>query len=615
MGVSGCGKTTLGEALSQSLEIPFLDADDFHPAENISKMSQGNALTDSDRMPWLTTLNTTLHQYHKQEGAILACSALKEQYRVILSYKLPVQWVYLKGDFDLIFERMQARKHFMPPHLLQSQFDSLEVPSYGLHLDATNTVQEWVAQVNQMAQQPAHFGIIGLGVMGKSLAFNALSKGIPLAVYNRATQGEEKIVANFIDEANTALCNGFTQLEAFVAAIKAPRKILLMVPAGAATQAVIDNLAPLLTGKDTIIDGGNAYFKNTQQRTAQLKEQNLHYVGLGVSGGQEGALRGPSLMPGGDKDVINSIWELTAMAAKVNNEACANYMGPDGAGHFVKMIHNGIEYAEMQLLAESYDVLKAAGYTTAEIAALYEAWQGTNAQSYLLGIMPDILRKQEKGAPLITLIQDAASGKGTGVWSAKNALDYGQPSTMITAAVNARFSSSQRYLRKTLAATYPKTAKAQKLDIHMLFNAYTTARLVNHYQGLALIKEVSNHQNWNTSLAAVTQNWRAGCILKSKLVEQLAVELATEDALAQIPSMATMLSDEWTDLQHLCKLGIETYVPLPCFNAALTHLYAVTQEQSSANIIQAQRDYFGAHGYKRTDMDNDQLHHTNWKQK
>ncbi|MEP2935435.1 MAG: NADP-dependent phosphogluconate dehydrogenase [Gilvibacter sp.] len=613
MGVSGSGKTSLGLALSQALQIPFLDADDFHPQENIDKMSQGLSLNDSDRAPWLLALNTLLQTHHKQEGAILACSALKESYRVTLSRKLPVEWILLKGDYDLIYNRMRARDHFMPAELLRSQFDTLEVPSYGLQLSATDSLETWKTTVVQQKNKK-HFGIIGLGVMGKSLAFNTLSKGIPLAVYNRAIGNESTIVSDFLKETSTPLCDGYTSIKEFVNALHTPRKILLMVPAGQPVDAMINELTPLLTTNDIIIDAGNSHYVDTERRYKALKEQQLHFVGVGVSGGQEGALKGPSMMPGGDKTVIDSIWELKAIAAKVQGISCANYMGPDGAGHYVKMIHNGIEYAQMQLLAEVYDILKASDYSTAEVAALLEAWQKTGVKSYLLGIMPDILRKEENGTPLIDLIVDAASGKGTGVWSSKNALDYGMPATMIAAAVQARFSSSQRDLRISLAQQYGRPTTAQKVDVQMLFEAYSTASIVNHLQGLALIQAVSNNLNWHISLADVAQNWRAGCILKSELVARFALELAKNHEIEELPLIKAAFENDWDSLKQICKFGIDTNVPLPCFNAALTHLFAFTQAQSSANIIQAQRDYFGAHGYKRKDIDNDQLQHTNWTQ-
>jgi 6-phosphogluconate dehydrogenase len=447
--------------------------------------------------------------------------------------------------------------------------------------------------------------------MGKSLALNALSKGIPLAVFNRDTPQETHIIPNFLKEVNTALCTGFTDLEAFCLELATPRKILLLVPAGQAVDAVIDQLLPILAPDDIIIDAGNSHFKDSQRRFGFLKTKGLHFVGLGVSGGQEGALRGPAFMPGGDKVIIDSLTELTAMAASFNGETCNAYMGSNGAGHYVKMIHNGIEYAEMQLLAEVYDVLKTSKYTALEIAAILEAWHATEVKSYLLGIMPTILRKMQDNVPLLDLIKDAAQGKGTGIWSSKNSLDYGEPATLITAAVNARFSSAKRDERINLSNLYAKKQTTPKIDLDILLKAYKAARIVNHLQGFTLISTVAKDQNWDTSLAAVAKNWRAGCIIKSTLVREFADQLSTEN-LENTSLFKTLFDDDWADLKSVNHFGIDANLPLPCFNASLTHLFAFTQKQSSANIIQAQRDYFGAHGYKRIDTDNNDIHHTNW---
>ncbi len=615
-GVSGCGKTTVGELLAQRLGIPFFDADDYHPQANIDKMTSGIPLTDVDRVPWLDSLHNVLIQQQQLTGAVLACSALKEIYRTQLAGVLNVHWIHLNGSFKTIHDRVKARNHYMPESLLQSQFDTLETPNYGLTLEVSNTPEAIVDSIldQTQPQKKASFGIFGLGVMGRSLALNMAKNKVNLAVYNRSVPGEETLVDYVLNRAEDPVL-GFDKLNEFVKSLESPRKILLMIPAGDVIDTIIEQLLPLLNAGDIIIDGGNSHFKDTQRRCTWLANQNIHFLGMGVSGGEQGALHGPSLMPGGSSLAYTSVKPyLETIAAKDSlGNPCCSFIGQGAAGHFVKMIHNGIEYAEMQLIAELSSILKDSGYSNEACATLFEQWNSGEDKSYLLGIMPEIFRKKESDTYLLELILDKAGNKGTGAWSSITALEQGTPATIMTAAVFARYTSAQKSKRERFNIA-PKTTlqSSVNLDLTVLRQMYLLARKLNHLQGLELIMEVSNANQWDVNLQELTRIWSAGCIIKSELLNSLSLALKT----ASLEEIATQWLHDFISNKDVFKsslnYGFDLSIPLPCISASYQYGMAITQKRSNANIIQAQRDYFGAHTYKRIDKPETDNFHTNW---
>ena len=453
MGVSGTGKTSLGKKLSQDTNWPFFDADDFHPQSNKEKMKSGLHLTDSDRKPWLEILSKKINEWSANGQVILACSALKEEYRALLSANnKSIQWVVLNGSFDLIKERIESREnHFFNPSLLQSQFNDLEIPSYGIHLDISESVDELSLHLqNKLASKnDAAIGVIGMGVMGQGIALNCAESGFKTAVYNRSSPGEEHIIEEFMSKNNSFTnVSGFTDLSEFVGALKLPRNIWLMISSGPAIDSVIDQLVPLLDEGDVIIDGGNSHYPDTQRRAQQLEKKNINFVGCGVSGGEVGARFGASIMFGGSKKAYENLSPiLNKIAAKdFSGKPCQGFMGKEGAGHFVKMVHNGIEYAEMQLLAETFDVLSKQ-MTYPEMSTLFKEMNQGSEASYLLEITAEILLKKEGNQFLVDLILDQASSKGTGMWSSSAALALGSVNNMMSSAVFARYISALKETR------------------------------------------------------------------------------------------------------------------------------------------------------------------------
>lgn len=612
MGVSGCGKTTVGKMLAEKLQLPFYDADDFHPRANVEKMSSGTPLTDEDRKPWLEILSGEIGQWTADKGAVLACSALKESYRNLLAAKTDIRWIVLYGSYDTILKRMQKRpEHYMGAEMLRSQFDVLELPSYGLHLDIEKSPGELVSEIlrESLVSRKSTLGIVGLGVMGRSLAHNVLGRGISVSVYNRAEGDEADVVTNFLAEADTPLAHGYTEYEAFVKSLKTPRKILLMIPAGPIVDTVLLAIQPFLTTGDVLIDGGNSYFEDTQRRFEYFKHLGVDFVGCGVSGGEEGALKGPSLMAGGTNEAYEKIRPvLEAIAARDNNgDPCVTLTGTDGAGHFVKTVHNGIEYAEMQLLAEVYALLRPS-MNYASIANLLSEWNQEELSSYLLEITIDILRYKENEGYLLDSILDRASNKGTGGWSSKAAIDLGIPATMMTSALFARYVSSMKPIREKLAR---EKAEQVEIDLSLLKQAYQFARIVNHLQGFELIRNAAETYNWNTDLAEIARIWTNGCIIKSGLMKNFQQYLTANVPLLGQPEIISELKQKEDSIKGVISAGLEAAIALPSFSAALQFWYGMTTKDLPANLIQAQRDYFGGHTYMRTDKEGS--HSTNWK--
>lgn len=616
MGVSGCGKTTIGQKLASELNISFFDADDFHPESNVQKMSNGIALNDEDRLPWLLSLNKLL-QEQQNNGAILACSALKESYRNILSKDIDVEWVYLNADFDLIKKRMLNRsEHYMPVELLYSQFETLEEPEYGIHINVILPPKEIITKIKEKltSMNQSSFGVYGLGVMGKSLALNILDKGFSLSVFNIETEHEQGIVDDFLESTNSKKLKGFTNTEKFISSLESPRKILLMVKAGEVVDLVVDQLAPYLDKGDIIIDGGNSHFLDTKRRTDSLLSKEIHFVGMGVSGGEEGALKGPSLMPSGNIEAYNKVAPiLEAIASKdKTNKPCCTYIGTEGAGHFVKMVHNGIEYGEMQLLAELYTLLsEQLNYD--EIASLFEDWNKGELSSYLLEITAKILRTKEGEDYLLDKILDKAGNKGTGAWSSVSALETGIPTTVKTAAVFARYVSSFKAERVRLSKyTSDEVNKSKEVDVEALKEAYDFARTINTHQGLTLIKQTSDNNNWNINLSEVLRIWTNGCIIKSEKLNEWRKIIKNNDSLLLENTIVETLKKQELSVSEILKTSLTNRIAIPCIWAAYNYWIGMTTKNSSANMIQAQRDFFGAHTYQRIDKDESQFFHTSW---
>lgn len=618
MGVSGSGKTTVGKLLSEQTGLPFFDADTFHSAANIEKMKAGIALTDEDRKDWLQTLNQLAKQ-HQQTGAIIACSALKQGYRHQLADGLQsVQWIYLKGTYELIHERILQRPyHYFSASMLQSQYDILEEPIDALIFDVNEQPQTIVNALLKHFSMLSDFGIIGLGVMGKSLALNMAEKGVKLSLYNRFVEGKEEKIAEKIIAANPELNNakGFEDINVFVQSLAIPRKVLLMVNAGVAVDAVIEELKPLLTKDDILIDGGNSFYKDTERRISGLKKIGIHFIGAGISGGEEGALKGPSIMHGGNADAythVQTIFERIAAKDK-NGKPCCAYVSEGGSGHFVKMVHNAIEYAEMQLLSEVYDILRNGLELNPDaIAAILQQWNQTDLNSYLLEITIDILQTKENNEWLLDKILDVGSSKGTGSWAVSTAAELGVPAGMMTSALYARYLSAQKETRVKVSNILNSSKTSLLTTIEQLQQAYTLARIINHIQGFELINAAAKTYQWKIDLKELARIWTNGCIIRSALMEQLALWW-NEDELLLHPFVIQSIQQNKNALQQVVSNSLQNGFAIPALSEALNYINTISTANSAMNLTQAQRDYFGAHTYNRVDDGGLSSHHTKWE--
>ena len=441
-------------------------------------------------------------------------------------------------------------------------------------------------------------GIVGLGVMGRSLAINMLNNDFKVSGYNRSFEA----VKAMIDQ-DFRHFHGFDNIEDFVASLTKPKIVLLMVKAGEPVDEMIAKIKPYLAKGDIIMDGGNSFFKDSERRNLALKEEGIYFYSVGVSGGEKGALYGPSIMPSGAKEVYPLVGRiLETIAAKKDGEPCCRYIGTLGSGHYVKMVHNGIEYADMQLIAESVLLLKASGYDNAFIADEIARWNTGAIESYLLGITSNILIEKEDDQYLVDLIVDMSSHKGTGKWTSMQALEQDVNVSLIQAAFMARLMSNQTLLRENFSQ---KAAKI-KIDPLVLRRAYTLGKLTAYAQGFAMYHEASSRYDYQLDLEAIASIFRAGCIIQSELLEELRLVFDEDPNIENIllaPRFKDWINDNLDDLRKITSIATLAGLPTPIYQEATTYLNQLHAEKLGANIIQAQRDYFGAHTFKRIDKE------------
>lgn len=467
----------------------------------------------------------------------------------------------------------------------------------------------------------ADIGLIGLAVMGENLALNMESKGFTVAVYNRSFPGEEGVVDRFVNGRGKG--KNFIpahSIEELVEAVKRPRVIMMMIKAGAPVDEMIEQLLPHMSPGDVIIDGGNSDFHDTERRVKEVEAKGLYFVGSGISGGEEGALHGPSVMPGGSPEawpIVKDI--LQGIAAKLDDGTpCCQWIGAGGAGHFVKMVHNGIEYGDMQLISEAYSLLKnRKGLDDDEMAVVFEEWNKGELDSFLIEITKNILRfRDEDGKPLLDKILDVAGQKGTGKWSAIAAMDENDPLTLITEAVYARMLSALSSERGEASGLYPEPVElGENLYVEEIRQALYAAKLISYAQGFSLIRRASERYGWNLDFGTIAQIWRKGCIIRSVFLQKIT------DAYRKNPELQNLLFDDFfrTKIQvalpswrKVVAEGALSGVALPAMSSALSYFDGLRTLNSAANLIQAQRDYFGAHTYERVDRDRGIFFHTNW---
>jgi 6-phosphogluconate dehydrogenase len=461
-------------------------------------------------------------------------------------------------------------------------------------------------------------GVVGLATMGMNLARNLASHGVRVAVYNRTRQRTDEFMSEHGGEGDFAAAYSFADL---AKAMKPPRAVLVMVKAGAPVDESIDALTKVLDKGDTIIDGGNSFFGDTQRRAAAVEKMGLGYIGSGVSGGEEGALHGPSLMPGGTRESYAHIEEMfNAIAAKVDGVPCCTYIGPDGAGHFVKMVHNGIEYADIQLIAESYDLLRnALGLSADQLASVFREWNEGRLQSYLIEITSHVLAKHDDGETksLVDAIEDEAEQKGTGRWTSQSALELGVPLTGITEAVFARVLSSQKPQRVRASGVLagPTASKAARGLVDDVQDALYASKIVAYAQGFEHLVAGSREYRWDLDLGALATIWRGGCIIRAKFLDRIkeAYEQAPDlPSLMLAPFFQEALAGAQPAWRRVVKTAVDHGIPIPAFASSLAYYDGYRRERGPANLIQGLRDYFGAHTYHRIDREG--AYHTRWAQ-
>ncbi|MEN6499610.1 MAG: decarboxylating NADP(+)-dependent phosphogluconate dehydrogenase [Rectinema sp.] len=467
----------------------------------------------------------------------------------------------------------------------------------------------------------ADIGLIGLAVMGENLVLNMESHGFTVAVYNRTV---EKVDAFVAGRGSGKHILGAHSPKEFVAMLKKPRIVMLMVRAGSAVDDTIAQIEPLLEPGDIIIDGGNSNYQDTERRLSMLEPKGLLYVGTGVSGGEEGALSGPSIMPGGSEAAWQHIKPIfQAIAAKVDDGSpCCDWVGPGGAGHFVKMVHNGIEYGDMQLIAEVYHLLRSRlGMTPDEMAEVFDAWNQGELDSYLIGITRDILRyKDEDGSPLIDKILDTAGQKGTGKWTGITALDFNVPVTLIVEAVFARCLSAMKDERVRAVKILGRPSGtvfegSRRVFVDDLGKALYAAKIISYAQGFMLLRQAAVEYGWNLNYGSIALMWRGGCIIRSRFLGRIKEAFDADASLSNLifaPFFAEQVLKNEAALRNVVQEAVAAGIPVPALSSALEWFDGLRTEQLPANLLQAQRDYFGAHTYERVDKPRGQFFHTNW---
>ena len=458
--------------------------------------------------------------------------------------------------------------------------------------------------------------MVGLGVMGSNLALNIEDHGFSVAVWNREPENTRR----FCEENKGKKFTATTTLEDFVAALEKPRRLMMMIKAGAPVDEMLGKLMPLLEPGDVVIDGGNSWFKETQARTKRLAERGLHFVGSGVSGGEEGARFGPSLMPGGTRESWESIREIfEAIAARSDSGPCVTYCGTDGAGHFVKMVHNGIEYGDMQLIAEAYDMLRRGlGMNAEQLADVFDEWNRGPLQSFLIEITAKIFRKRddETGAPLVGKILDKAGQKGTGKWTAQVALDLAVPIPTIAAAIDARVLSSMKKERVAASRVLSGPAGSGEITVQDIHDALYAAKICSYAQGFALIQAGSNEWNWNIDLREIARIWKAGCIIRAKFLDSI---MQAYERRADLPNLLlddafrTEIARAQPQWRRAVTYAQTNGIAVPAFASSLAYFDSYRTADLPQNLTQAQRDFFGAHTYQRNDKGEDApFVHTEW---
>jgi len=469
--------------------------------------------------------------------------------------------------------------------------------------------------------QANDIGLIGLAVMGQNLALNMERNSFKVAVYNRT----EAMTHTFLE--GPALGKNITatySLKEFAASLKRPRKVILMVKAGPAVDDILSQLRPYLQPGDLLIDGGNSFFQDTERRSKALESEGFQYLGMGISGGEEGALWGPSMMPGGSNNAYAKIESLLrVMAAKVDGEPCVTYIGPRGSGHYVKMIHNAIEYADMQLIAEAYDILhRLLGLSHPKLHQIFAQWNDGPLSSYLIEITADILSylDQGTGRPLVELILDEAEQKGTGLWASQNALDLGVAIPTIQAAVEMRFLSASKSERELAARLFPPSGNSYPGNredfIDSVGDALYASKICSYAQGMALLRRAAHQYDYDLNYAEIARIWRGGCIIRARFLDDIRKAYTQEPNLPNLLVASffreALLKSQKT-WRHVVEAAVQQAIPVPAMSASLAYFDTYRSARLPANVIQAQRDYFGAHTYRRVDREG--IFHTEWKSK
>lgn len=463
-----------------------------------------------------------------------------------------------------------------------------------------------------------HIGVIGMAVMGSNLALNMESRGYRVSVFNRSPGKTREVV----ERAHGKALFGFESLAEFVESLERPRKVLLMVQAGAPTDDTIAQLKPLLEAGDIVIDGGNAFYRDTQRRNEELSRDGIRFIGTGVSGGEEGALLGPAIMPGGQKDAYEMVAPiLTAISAKVGDDACCTYIGPDGAGHYVKMVHNGIEYGDMQLICEAYQLLRdVAHLSTDELHDVFSEWNNGELDSYLIEITADIFGKRddETGKPLVDVILDTAGQKGTGKWTSQSSLDLGVPLSIITESVFARFLSSMKdervhASRVLQGPSAPLDGVEKEMFVEQVRRALYASKICSYAQGFAQMKVASDEFAWNLELGEIAKIFRGGCIIRARFLHNITEAYEADPHLRNLllaPYFQSVIHEYQDAWRTVVSTAVLHGIPVPSFASALAYYDGYRSETLPANLLQAQRDYFGAHTYRRIDKEG--VFHTQW---